>query len=557
MSNKPVPPVSDAPTSASEPQRTKIARRRFAEGETSIVRLDELLRQRAPQDLEATTVRAPSAPELEATRIARPKGAPALSEEDHRLISATQPRESQTAIRRREESLRSSPGPRPRPTDRLASRPTADGAEGLTGVQPRPHRVSVQADETRALSRSEILVRSAASGPKAAPQGEQQTQLFSAAAKGLGAKPADGGRPATALEAARAQAEQESHRARRAVPPPLPPAPGAERPVESRLAPNAPLTTAPLGREVTVPSVLPDAGAPALPPVDEVAAPPVAPRPPVLQRRIANHTVAFFTCKGGAGCTTLALNSSYVASGHRHTSCVVDMDLQLGDVLAAFGLSPKFSFAQAIQAASEGQPVSKGLLPTHACGMQVLSQVGNLNDLEKISPEPIGTLLESLRQQFDSVVVDGLRDFGDNALAVLDQADLVAVVLVQEVLAIRRARWAYSILQKIGFAAADLCIIVNRYQPQSEITLASLQAMFTPSEVVPIVYGGALVTRSLDRGLPLSEASAGSAVAQSVAAAGEYLLYGGEPPALPRSDDAAEDSSLMGRLFKRKERPSP
>ena len=218
-----------------------------------------------------------------------------------------------------------------------------------------------------------------------------------------------------------------------------------------------------------------------------------------------NGVVVFFSCKGGSGATALAANVAHYYARDQYKTCLVDLDLQLGDCLAALALQAKTTTAQCIGMLKRGESVTAKDLPQHASGVSVVSQVGAIDDLDKINAEGMAALVEGLRTSFDMVVVDGVRDFSDNVLAVLDVADRIAIVTVQEVLAIRRARWAFTILRKIGFDPRDITVVVNRFDPELEIPFATLKRVFEPGKVLAVPAEARLVLQSLNRGVPLLE----------------------------------------------------
>ena len=224
------------------------------------------------------------------------------------------------------------------------------------------------------------------------------------------------------------------------------------------------------------------------------------------------------------GATALSTNVAHYYATEKKRTVLVDLDLQLGDALAAMSLQPAMTIAKAMEEAQRGTSVSILPLPRHATGVSVLSQVGSLDDLDKISSEGISRFVEGLRTSFDTIVVDGVRDFSDNVLAVLDMADKIAIVTVQEVLAIKRARWAFGILRKIGFDGRDITVVVNRYVNDEMIPFATLKKMFDPAPVAVVPADGALVLQSLNRGTPLQELSPQNTVTRNIVRLAKNLL---------------------------------
>lgn len=300
-------------------------------------------------------------------------------------------------------------------------------------------------------------------------------------------------------------------------------------PPELKAEPKAPPEVKPLPEMRSPPDfkAAAEAKAPAPPKVEEalpaIAAPMAPPTVPTAPDN-TNQVVVFFSCKGGSGATALSANVAHYCASDKKKTVLVDLDLQLGDALAAMSLQPGMTIAKAMEEAQRGTAVTTMPLPRHATGVSVLSQVGSLDDLDKISSEGISRFVEGLRGTFDTIVVDGVRDFSDNVLAVLDMADKIAIVTVQEVLAIKRARWAYGILRKIGFDGRDITVVINRYTNDEMIPFPTLKQMFEPAPVFAVPADGPLVLQSLNRGTPLLELNPQHTVTRNITRLAKNLL---------------------------------
>ena len=268
-----------------------------------------------------------------------------------------------------------------------------------------------------------------------------------------------------------------------------------------------------------------------------------------LPATVASQVAVFFSCKGGAGVTALSCNVAHGYSRRFFKTCLVDLDLQLGDTLAALGLQPNTTLARGIEMVTKGEALTGAALPQHRTGVAVLSQVGSLEDLDKINSEGLGTLIDRARGPFSRILVDGVRDFSDNVLAVLDKADKVVLVILQEVLAIRRGRWAFGILRKIGFDPADITVVVNRYSPHHQITLETLRGLFENSKVMPVVRDEGLVLQSLDLGTSLHDLNPRHPLTKNVEDLAAHLL--GEKVGDDGTTETAKTSAQgLGDRFK-------
>ena len=91
----------------------------------------------------------------------------------------------------------------------------------------------------------------------------------------------------------------------------------------------------------------------------------------------------------------------------------------------------------------------KRRLVRHESGVFVLAQGGRLEEIDETLPSKIRALLSTLARNFDTVIIDGVNDFSELALAAIDASNVVALVLTQDVLAVRRARRVIDICRQL------------------------------------------------------------------------------------------------------------
>ena len=158
------------------------------------------------------------------------------------------------------------------------------------------------------------------------------------------------------------------------------------------------------------------------------------------------------------GATSLATHLAGALARVGRRVCLVDLDLELGDVLSFLDMQGGYSLADV---AANVQRLDRELLdasvPRHASGVWVLSQAEKAGPGESIDPRKRHPVLRFLRQHYDELVVDGLRDFGDVSLAALDLADRILLVVTQEVPAVRNARRCVDIFRQLGYDPNACC----------------------------------------------------------------------------------------------------
>lgn len=329
-----------------------------------------------------------------------------------------------------------------------------------------------------------------------------------------------------------------SQRPRRETPPP-PPAP-------LKVVPYAPFSgtiepqTTPFG---SVPAHIPTPR-PVMPvgSAPQVAVP--AERPAPHQR---GKLLVFFGCRGGAGATMLSVNVASSLARGGASVCVVDLDLQLGDVFVALDLEPNTSIAglaremDALDAAA-----LRRRLVRHDSGVYALSQTGRLDDVDPELGERLPALLTCLLGHFDYVVADGVRDFGDCALPVLDMADRIALVLTQDVQAIRRAARVSQLFRKLGYPEHKVHVVVNRHSGKAPVEESEIERVLSMPIAATVRNDYARLRQSLDEGALLHDIARTAPVTYDVEQVAPALFADGRNRA-----PAAARRGFLARLLGR------
>jgi len=214
----------------------------------------------------------------------------------------------------------------------------------------------------------------------------------------------------------------------------------------------------------------------------------------------------FLSCHGGAGGTTIATTVGAMLAGEGKRVCILDLDLQFGEVLTALNMRNHCPISTLIQ--QPGPIAEADLLPRlsrHPTGLHVLSQVGNIDGVGTVDPARLSELLRQVRECFDHVLIDGVRDFNDHALSVMDLADTFVLVATQDVPALRGLLMRLELLKRLHFHRAALHVLINRYSSRATVSLATIETALgvQPSHIVRNDFR--TVHRALNDGTPLPE----------------------------------------------------
>ena len=176
------------------------------------------------------------------------------------------------------------------------------------------------------------------------------------------------------------------------------------------------------------------------------------------------QTLVVVSCHGGSGATTLATTLAAVAAAHKRRVCLLDLAFQFGGVAAALGLEIDYPLSALFE---DGVPDASELrrrLPRHkASKLWLISQDGHLQGLTQLRRRRFPAVLKAVSACFDLLVVDGVRDFGDHALAAIDEADALLLLSKQDVLGLQGLKRRVALLEQIGLGGLRRLCVLNSH----------------------------------------------------------------------------------------------
>ncbi len=235
---------------------------------------------------------------------------------------------------------------------------------------------------------------------------------------------------------------------------------------------------------------------------------------PMRRPTAKKTTLAMLSLRGGIGVTTLAVNLSLVLS-HRAPgrSCLFDLCPSSGHAALHLGLRPEPNWASLGQSGAAGETAVRGALLTHATQLRLLAApfvpvVGG-----GLSRQATQTILSVLWQDFDLVVVDLPSVLTDGAMAVLEAADAIGVVVVGDQPGIQTT---LGTLQALKPLAAKVRLILNQPLPGATVPIDALQRVLK-YPFVGLIPFDSLQAQALGRGQPLALVAANAPLVQGVA----------------------------------------
>jgi Flp pilus assembly CpaE family ATPase len=228
--------------------------------------------------------------------------------------------------------------------------------------------------------------------------------------------------------------------------------------------------------------------------------------------------ITVFAAKGGVGKTTISTNLAVVlARGTGKRVCVVDLDLEFGDVAISVQLDPARTIVDGLAMAGHLDTTGAASLLTHyRPGLEMLLAPVTPGDAEKVPPGLVAELLGVLRGMFDYVVVDTPAQFSEHVLTAMDASAHHVLLTTPDVPALKNLRITLDMLDLLSYPREIRSVVLNRSDAKVGLTpddvervvRCPISAHIPSSRAVPI---------SINKGTPITLDTPGHAVSQAIA----------------------------------------
>jgi len=226
---------------------------------------------------------------------------------------------------------------------------------------------------------------------------------------------------------------------------------------------------------------------------------------------------------GGVGATAmvsqLAIRFAANEAAHGRGACLIDLDVQFGDVAFQLGLLPKLSLADLLEAGArlDGSLV-RATTTEHQSGLRVIAAPPEMMPLEGISSEHLTQIVDLATREFGTVFVDLPTNWTNWSLSLVARSDLVLLVTELSVAGLNRAKRQLRLLDSQDLGGLDVRVIVNRFDKSQSRTIrpADVREALGRDVAYTVSNDFLLMRAAIDRGVPIGDIKRKSAVAKDL-----------------------------------------
>jgi pilus assembly protein CpaE len=216
--------------------------------------------------------------------------------------------------------------------------------------------------------------------------------------------------------------------------------------------------------------------------------------------------LSFFGAKGGAGTTTLAVNTAIeVARISKQPTLIIDLHQFIGEVSLFLGVRPRFTLVDALDNLHRlDAEFLRELVVKHNSGLDILA---GGEHIDRPGPQDVAgfeQLLQILGRTYDYIIIDAGPLTSPCSDVAIFAADSVYVVANPDVACIRNTHRLLDRMGQLGAGKERLRVLLNRMSDQHEIGRKQIESTLGhPLHMVfPSDY--AVVSRALNSGVPLT-----------------------------------------------------
>ncbi len=229
--------------------------------------------------------------------------------------------------------------------------------------------------------------------------------------------------------------------------------------------------------------------------------------------------------KGGCGKSLLATNlATALRMEGAGRVCLVDLDLQFGDVGVLLNLSHGRTISDLVDSAQslDAEFVDE-VLADGPEGLRVLLAPlsPELGDL--VRAEHIRGIFDILSREFDHIVVDSGGPFAEPTLESIDLADHVLVLGALNIPAIKNTKLLLKTLDSLKVAPDRVMVVVNHHDAHAAYDRGSIEENLRSPVALELPSEAKLVGASVHRAVPVVVGSPDSEVARRIRALARRL----------------------------------
>lgn len=223
----------------------------------------------------------------------------------------------------------------------------------------------------------------------------------------------------------------------------------------------------------------------------------------VAARRRAK-TILVLSPSGGAGCSTVAVNTAALLARQEGGAILLDLNPEFGDLAALLDLKPLHTVADLCRNTTRmDRSVFEKTLVQHESGLRLLAAPLQIADAGYVSWEGVQPAFSMAADLAAYVIADVSHHYLDVMAPALAQADQILLVLRLDYTSLRNTRRVLEHFEQQSIARNRIRIVANGYGRYGELSAADAQTALGATIAHFILHDPKNVNRANNQGTPV------------------------------------------------------
>lgn len=240
--------------------------------------------------------------------------------------------------------------------------------------------------------------------------------------------------------------------------------------------------------------------------------------PEVLDPSEQGQVITVFSTKGGSGKSVIASNVAVrLAMKSDRPVCLVDADLQFGDVAVMLKLAPQHTIVDAVSAIDRlDVGLLQNLLVTHEpSGLLVLPAPLEPAFADQIGGPEMVRIVEVLRSFCSHVVIDTPAYFNDVVLNLIEVSDDVLLVAGMDIPNIKNVKIGLQTLRLLNTPMSKLRLVLNRANSKVKLEVGEVEKTLQV-KADSLIPSDVVVPQAVNKGTPVILSAPKAAVSRAL-----------------------------------------
>ena len=228
--------------------------------------------------------------------------------------------------------------------------------------------------------------------------------------------------------------------------------------------------------------------------------------------------ISVFSNKGGIGKTSLATNLALELSKiTKENVALIDINFQIFDITTFLYLKPSFNISYMLENIDKiNETFLLSTLERYKnTNLYILADPPYFKQADNIQPKQITKLFNTLKETFSYIIVDAESSFNAKNITTLDNSDLILLVTVANLPALRNTQRCLELFEKLGYDREKTQIVVNRYMENDEIKESDVEKVLSKEIYWKIPNNYFAIMTAINKGIPVSILNGSTNIAQS------------------------------------------